>query len=104
MVLFSERQLGFRTGYFNLDIFNKVCTYTQVDVFKSSVLLSGILYCNSGISGARNVTVPSHSGVIVISNILGNLAAVMYVRSSEPNTKNDLLTVNQSLRNLECNI
>jgi hypothetical protein len=84
------------------EFFNKVYTHMQVDVFKSLLLQSGILYCNSGISGAWNVTVPSHPGVIVISNILGNLAAVMYVRSSEPNTKNDLLAVNLSLRNLEC--
>ena len=64
----------------------------QVDVFKS-LLQSGILYCNSGIPGARNVTFPSHPGVIVISSILGNVAAVMYVRLLEPNTKNDLFRV-----------
>jgi hypothetical protein len=82
------------------NFFNEVYTHMQVDVFKL-LLQSGILYCNSGISGAWNMAVPSLPGVIVISNILGNLAAVMYVRSSEPNTKNDLLTVNLSLRNLE---
>jgi hypothetical protein len=64
----------------------------QVDVVKPS-LLSGILYCSAGISGARKVTIPSHSGVIVMRNILGNLAAVMYVRSSEPNTRNVLLAM-----------
>jgi hypothetical protein len=68
----------------------KVYAHMQVDVVNFS-LLSGILYCSAGMSGARNVTIPSHSGVIVMSNILGNLAAVMYVRSSEPNTRNDLL-------------
>lgn len=65
----------------------------QVDVVKSS-LLSGTLYGSGGICGARNVTIPSNSAVIVMSNILGNLAAVMYVRSSEPNTRNVLLVEN----------
>lgn len=65
----------------------------QVDVVKSS-LLSGILYGSGGISGARNVTIPSDPAVIVMSNIFGNLAAVIYVRSSEPNTRNVLLIKN----------
>lgn len=40
------------------------------------------------------MTIPSDPAVIVMSNILGNLAAVMYVRSSEPNTRNVLLIKN----------
>jgi hypothetical protein len=65
----------------------------QVDVVKFSLLFE-ILYGSGGISGARNVTIPSDPGVIVMSNILGNLAAVIYVRSSEPNTRNVLLIEN----------
>jgi hypothetical protein len=45
---------------------SRVCTPSfhqskQVDIFKSS-LESGIMYCNSGIAGTRNVTVPSYPG------------------------------------------